>query len=257
MTKKQSDTSIEVLGGFRLAFYLLLSRAFSREPNKAVLKNMEQISGTLMDVWETLGLPSDPDIEAGRELLKTFFSRLKDDDADTMAQGLAREYASLFLGVGAVTVSPCESVYRSTSGLLYQSALFEVQQSYREIGMAKSDLYQEPDDHIAVELSYMARLCELTQEAVDAEREQALALSRAPAGFSRCPPFAVGSPFFTASHRSSAARFLPGHGPSVERLYGNRQQADRGDDPGADGRTTNLKLSGGGKRANIYSSSKY
>jgi TorA maturation chaperone TorD len=119
-------------------------------------------------------LPTDPDIEVGRTLLKTFFSGLKDDDADNMAQGLAREYASLFLGVGPVTVSPCESVYRSTSGLLYQSTLFDVQQSYREIGMAKSDLYQEPDDHMAVELSYMARLCEMTQEAAGIESEQAL-----------------------------------------------------------------------------------
>jgi putative dimethyl sulfoxide reductase chaperone len=174
VTKKQRDTTIEVLAGFRLAFYLLLSRAFSRELNKAVLKNMEQISGTLMDVWETLGLPPDPDIDAGRAILKGFFSRLNGDDADKVCQSLAREYASLFLGVGPVTVPLCESVYRSASGLLYQSTLFQVEQSYREIGMAKSDLYQEPDDHIAVELSYMARLCETVQEGADGDRERVM-----------------------------------------------------------------------------------
>jgi putative dimethyl sulfoxide reductase chaperone len=172
VTKKEIATSTEVLGGFRVAFYLLLSRAFSREPNAAVLKNMEQISGTLMEVWSILQLPSDPDIEAGRDLLKAFFSGLN-DDADKVVQGLAREYASLFLGVGPETIPPCESVYRSTSGLLYQSTLFEVQQSYRKIGMVKSDLYQEPDDHIAVELSYMARLCEMKYPAASDRESKA------------------------------------------------------------------------------------
>jgi TorA maturation chaperone TorD len=173
LTKKEIDTSINVLGEFRLAFYLLLSRAFSRELNKAVLEDMEQISGTLMEAWKLLGLPSDPDVKEGRVLLKAFFLGLG-DDVDSTAQGLAREYASLFLGVGPVTISPCESVYRSASGLLYQSTLLEVQQSYNEIGMAKSDLYQEPDDHIAIELSYMARLCEMTQEAAKTEKEKAV-----------------------------------------------------------------------------------
>ena len=173
MTKKKSDTAVEVLGGFRLAFYLFLSRAFSREPDKAVLKNMEQILNTLMEVWKTLGLPSDPDIEAGRDFLKTFFLEFH-KDPNNAVHGLAREYASLFLGTGSDTVSPCESAHRSTTGLLYQSALFEVQKAYREIDMAKSDVYQEPDDHIAVELSYMARLCEMMQESAITVKEQAL-----------------------------------------------------------------------------------
>jgi TorA maturation chaperone TorD len=173
MTKKQKDTTVEVLGGFRLTFYLLLARAFSREPDAEVLKNMGQISGTLMKAWRALGLASNPDIEAGRELLKTFFSSFR-EDADHTARDLASEYALLLLGVGPDTVSPCESVYRSTSGLLYQSTLAEVQQAYREIGMAKSDLYQEPDDHIAVELTYMAKLCELTQESAHGDSERVI-----------------------------------------------------------------------------------
>jgi len=173
-TATPSDILCDVLGPFRTSFYLLLSRAFSREPNQKMLNGVEHVSAGLMDAWELMGLPSDPDVEASKALLKTFFSELRQRDLDGVIEQLARDYASLFLGVGPKTVSLCESVYRSASGLLYQSSLFEVQQSYSETGMTKSDQYHEPEDHIAVELSYMARLCELTQEAVKAGREQAL-----------------------------------------------------------------------------------
>jgi len=169
--KKGNDTSsTALLGQFREAFYLLLSRAFSREPDQEMLKSAEQVSRGLLDAWELMELPSDPDVQAGKTLLETFFSELPQRNADELIEQLARQYAALFLGVGPKTVSLCESVYRSKFGLLYQSTLFDVQQSYREIGMAKSDQYREPDDHIAVELSYMARLCNMTRGAASAGR---------------------------------------------------------------------------------------
>lgn len=176
MTRKGIDVPSDVLGLFRAAFYLLLSRAFSREPDRETLNRVEQALGGLMEAWELMGIPFDPDIQEGRTLLATFLSGLRQGDFDGKIEQLAREYASLFLGVGPKTVSLCESVYRSASGLLSQSALFEVQQAYRETGVAKSDRYHEPDDHVAVELDYMARLCEMTQEAGRQERAQALRL---------------------------------------------------------------------------------
>lgn len=152
---------------------MLLSRAFSRELDQDTVKGMEQVSKSLMEIWEILQIPSSPDVQAGKTLLESFFAELGQESADEEVERLAAEYASLFLGVGSKTVSPCESVYRSNSGMLYQSALFEVQQIYSEVGMAKSDQYGEPDDHIAVELMYMARLCEMTQEADKTEAGQA------------------------------------------------------------------------------------
>jgi TorA maturation chaperone TorD len=174
VTRKGTDALSDGLGRFRAAFYLLLSRAFSREQDWETLNGVEQVSGGLMEAWELMEIPSDPDVQEGKSLLRTFFSGLRQNNLDGVIEQLAREYASLFLGVGPKTVSLCESVYRSTSGLLYQSPLLEVRQSYRETGMAKTDQYREPDDHIAVELSYMARLCEMTQEAAEGETELAL-----------------------------------------------------------------------------------
>ena len=170
MKKGNDNSSTALLAQFREAFYLLLSRTFSRELDQEMLKGAEQVSRGLLEAWELMEIPSNPDVETGKTLLETFFSEFREKEGDGVIEELAREYAALFLGVGPKTVSLCESVYRSKFGLLYQSTLFDVQQSYREIGMAKSDQYREPDDHIAVELSYMARLCNMTREAVSAGR---------------------------------------------------------------------------------------
>ena len=40
--------------------------------------------------------------------------------------------------------------------------------------MAKNDQYHEPDNHIAVELMYMAKLCEMTGEEVKSDKERNL-----------------------------------------------------------------------------------
>ena len=182
MTRKGTDSLTVVLRRFRGAFYLFLSRAFSRELDRDTLKGMEQVSATLMEAWELMEMPSDPDVQAGKTFLKEFFPGFR-QHPDGMVRDLATEYASLFLGVGPKTVSPCESVYRSSSALLYQSTLFEVRRLYHEIGMAKNDQYHEPDDHIAVELMYMAKLCEMTGEAWEIAQRKDPPLSRPPAEF--------------------------------------------------------------------------
>ena len=173
MTAAKTDSLTEALGQFRLAFYLLLSRAFSREPDTDTLKGMEQVSAVLMEALELMEIPSDPDVQASKNLLKEFWPEFR-HHPDRVVEDLSREYASLFLGVGSKTVSPCESVYRSGAGLLYQSTLFEVQQLYGGIGMEKSEQYHEPDDHIAVELMYMAKLCGMTGEAVNTDNKSGL-----------------------------------------------------------------------------------
>lgn len=163
---EETSVAAAALSRFRATFYLLLARTFSQELDKDALKSMDKVSEALIEASDLLEISVQTDFKAGRELLRTFFDQVRQEDDEGVIRDLARCYASLFLGVGPKTVSPCESIYRSDSPLLYQSTHFEVQQAYHEIGMAKNAHFREPDDHIAVELSYMARLCELTQEAV-------------------------------------------------------------------------------------------
>ena len=82
----------------------------------------------------------------------------------------------MFLGAGnfdKLTAPPYESVYTSEGGLMMQDAYSEVLRLYRAAGFAKDPGFTEPEDHLAVELAFMVRLCERAVEALRAGDEPA------------------------------------------------------------------------------------
>ena len=92
----------------------------------------------------------------------------------------------VFFGMGprsAQKAFPYESVYTSEGGLMMQDAYSEVLRLYRAAGFAKDPGFTEPEDHLAVELAFMVRLCERAVEALragdEAAAEAALAEQRA------------------------------------------------------------------------------
>ena len=66
---------------------------------------------------------------------------------------------------------PYESVYTSEGGLMMQEAYAEVLHVYRNAGFAKNPGFKEPEDHLAVELAFMALLCGRAVEALRAGDE--------------------------------------------------------------------------------------
>lgn len=83
-----------------------------------------------------------------------------DDDAIEM---LAVDFDRVFFGMGPLTARhafPYESVYTSEKGIMMQEAYSQVVRAYREQKLAKDEAFTEPEDHIAVELAFMATLAE-------------------------------------------------------------------------------------------------
>ncbi len=83
-----------------------------------------------------------------------------DDDAIEM---LAVDFDRVFFGMGPITARhafPYESVYTSEKGIMMQEAYSQVVHAYREQKLAKDEAFTEPEDHIAVELAFMATLAE-------------------------------------------------------------------------------------------------
>ena len=72
---------------------------------------------------------------------------------------LAGDYAYTFL-IGEGSVHPYESAYTSDKGLLMQDAFRDARRCYADAGFSVSDVSGEMDDHIALELEFMARLAE-------------------------------------------------------------------------------------------------
>ena len=103
---------------------------------------------------------------------------------------LAVDFDRVFFGMGPLTARhafPYESVYTSDKGIMMQEAYAQVVHAYREQQLAKDSSFTEPEDHIAVELAFMATLAERTatflreghEEAAEQTVAQQLAFAKA------------------------------------------------------------------------------
>ena len=112
----------------------------------------------------------DPEIH-GTELadgfgqIADYASSIEGADFDKVRVGLAVEYAGLFLGAWRLP-HPSESVYVTEGQLLMQKPRDQVLKVYRDMGVDKVDQFTQPEDHIALELQFMAHLCDSTSLAL-------------------------------------------------------------------------------------------
>lgn len=82
---------------------------------------------------------------------------------------LAVDYARVFLGAGIAgdaAAYPYESVYTSPKRLIMQDARDQVLTAYRAKGLNKAVTIDFPEDHISLELEFMAYLCHETHHAL-------------------------------------------------------------------------------------------
>lgn len=89
---------------------------------------------------------------------------------------LAVTFDRVFFGMGPLTARhafPYESVYTSDRGIMMQEAYAQVVRAYREQRLAKDPAFTEPEDHIAVELAFMATLADRTAAFVGEGQEAA------------------------------------------------------------------------------------
>jgi TorA maturation chaperone TorD len=168
-SKVSSIKDLTKVHQFREMFYLFLSRSFSREVDKPFLQSLFDVShslqGSLKDIDES-------SLGRGRDLLKSFCSEIRTADAEVVLGDLARHYAFLFLGVGSENVALCESAYRNERGLLFQNAYFDILEKYREVGLGKREDFPEPEDHLSLELAYMAHLSHRTISSIQTGKEE-------------------------------------------------------------------------------------
>jgi TorA maturation chaperone TorD len=154
--KETIDAELMEILRARESTYGLLSRIYRSEVSSELLRN-------LFD-----GLADHGDAGDGYALMQKFADSVRSSDPSELENQLAAEYAHLFLNAGAVAhVFPYESVYTSTDRLLMQEARDQVLEAYGSEGLKKVSDFKEPEDHIALELEFMAHLCRSTAGALE------------------------------------------------------------------------------------------
>ena len=171
-TTAAEDVNLVDLMNTRARSYGMLGRLFREEIDLATLRELQQ-----MRFPQATGNAA---VDEGYHQLYDYLKRAWDDSVTE----LAIDYVSTFIGHGVNGYSaayPYESVYTSDRGIMMQEAYTSVARAYREQALAKDPAFTEPEDHLAVELAFMAHLieCELAVEAA----EEIAALREAQAAF--------------------------------------------------------------------------
>jgi putative dimethyl sulfoxide reductase chaperone len=82
----------------------------------------------------------------------------KNGFSDELFEHMQADYTRLFIGPGKVIAAPCESVYFGEERLTFQEQTLDVRNWYRRFGLEAEKKYREPDDHIGLELLFLAHL---------------------------------------------------------------------------------------------------
>ncbi len=159
----------------RQNIYAFLGRVFEKEIDDDFLRAL--ISNKEAFFKSSLDSSINPIIREGARELYNYLSELDEGKLEKVKLELAADYASLFLGVlhaseGVGIIHPSESAY--LTGFLYQEPRDEVRKLYLDNGLVKSPQFKEPEDHIALELYFMAHLCRKALRALKSRKTEEL-----------------------------------------------------------------------------------
>lgn len=155
-----NDSELATLMRNRASSYAFLSRLYRRE-----------VDAPLLDELRALRFPSKtgiPELDIGYRMMCSYLSA----SWENVLTELAVDYARTFIGHGNTAYAaayPFESVYTSGRRLLMQEARDEVLAIYRAAGKDKAPDWNEPEDHVALELEFEGFLCTKAAEALEAK----------------------------------------------------------------------------------------
>lgn len=107
------------------------------------------------------------EIQRGLELLARWSVENQRGLSQAEFEQLKRDHTHLFVGLDRVLAPVWESVYFNQNRLVFQQQTIQVREWYARFGLELERLHQEPDDHIGLELSFVAHLASRALEVMD------------------------------------------------------------------------------------------
>lgn len=165
------NDGMTILLANRSYLYKLLQRIFGDEP-----------SGELLEIAanshtrESLRLILDQEEHKFDTYLNLFteWKQKMSDDAKGTLDKLQSEYTALFIGPNKLPAPPWESVYLTKERLLFQESTLKVRRIYLGYHFLPRGYPHEADDHLALELDFMAHLAGLALECFQEEKDEEL-----------------------------------------------------------------------------------
>lgn len=159
--------SITIILSNRHYLYKLLHRVFADEPNSELIEIVT--SDHTQEALQLVLEDDDTRFAPYFELFGQLKSAISKDAADVLDK-LKGEYTKLLIGPGTLPAPPWESVYISKENTLFQESTLKVRRAYLEYNFLPANYPREADDHIALELDFMAHLADLAQESFQVDK---------------------------------------------------------------------------------------
>jgi TorA maturation chaperone TorD len=151
-----TSESIDVLLAARAAVYRILQNLLGNEPSVEALEQL--VSPASREVLYLFASDGD----CLQSTLDALFSVTEDGlkDEGIFIDRLADDFTHLFVGPGKMEADPWESLHTSRENVLFQPSTLEVRKAYVAQGFIPQSYPHVADDHIALELDFMAQLGE-------------------------------------------------------------------------------------------------
>jgi TorA maturation chaperone TorD len=143
----------------------ILGRALYNQPDMIWLNSLIH-----EDVFSEVPFSADRDeTKQGQEIIQKWVQNNANGLDEESLKELSSDYTRLLVGVDKVLAPPWESVYFNEDRMVFQEQTLDVRNWYRRFGLEPENLHKEPDDHIGLEMTFVAYLAELAVKALEEE----------------------------------------------------------------------------------------
>lgn len=170
----ETARQLEKLLQLRAGEYAALSNVFVRESTPAAIREIIDSAmaalapggadaGVDMDVSAAAdsgaGAEAGSDMDADARELARSMAALDAAPFDDLCTKTRTEYVRMFIGLRTIAVPAHESMYRGDACRMMTPVTFSVRNAYAAAGFQVTKKNAEPDDHMGIELEFMATLC--------------------------------------------------------------------------------------------------
>jgi TorA maturation chaperone TorD len=167
-TTSLDDLKTTLVG--EVLFLGLLGKAFYNEPDR---KWLEELIAEQVFAEAPFG-EGQPEIIRGLEILQAWSSSHANGLSDESFAELKMDYMRLFIGLDIfLPAAPWESIYSSRERLVFQEHTMQVREWYARFGLQTERFNREPDDHIGLELIFVAHLATMALNSMELNDQSA------------------------------------------------------------------------------------
>lgn len=148
----------------------LLGKALYNEPDRKWLEEL-----IAQQIFSEIPFGDEqPEIIRGFELLQGWSQVNANGLSEADFAELKMDFTRLFIGLDVHHTAPWESVYFNRERLVFQEQTIQVREWYARFGLQSENFGKEPDDHIGLEMLFIAHLASLALQAIEQNDETKL-----------------------------------------------------------------------------------